>query len=355
MNASLPNATIVAATNASASYDSNSGGSFVPTYLSLVIIHTIGLILNAILGWTFAIRANQKVPFDFYFLSLLAVNIVLEGTMIPFSYINAFYPVLNIGIPGCVFYVYAVYAFNIAQPVNHAVIALNRIWAMVHPISFRDFQKPRSVGTVIAIIWVVPHAIAMSTAVISVTSRHATQSMFCFNIMGVPSLAEKISESIQKIIGLLSFLITTASIPIVIWKLRKRLMGKENTVQPSTTNRSAASSQQTAHSMLSQPATSQSATNGLTPLKTNDGKDKEKAQENQANLFMGVLGVSIALCWAPYAIYFGFQPIFGYFNMTAISVVIILSSCQSVADPVLLFLTLPKWRKTVTDYFSSCR
>ncbi|XP_055350168.1 5-hydroxytryptamine receptor 1D-like [Paramacrobiotus metropolitanus] len=358
--------------------DTSSAEPIVASYVALVVVHLIGFPLNAIMAIMFLTRIT-KVPFDFYFLSLLAVNALFDGIMLPFSSINAFYPHLHIGEAGCVFYVYAVYVFNIAQPVNHAVIALNRIWAMVHPISFREAQSRRLVGRVIAVMWIIPHAIALSTATVSVTARHADQIIFCFNFVIAPSLAEKISENVQKIIGLVSFLITSASIPMVIWKLRKREKVKENSVHPSSTGskRTGTTSQpidpatnstqpstQSATlpatnntSATAQPAANQPAvpTRPQASAPSNETRDRDRSQENQANLFMGVLGISILMCWEPYAIYFGFQNVFGYFNAEAFATVIILSNLQSVAEPILLFLTLPKWRKAITDYFAACR
>ncbi|XP_055334058.1 uncharacterized protein LOC129585418 [Paramacrobiotus metropolitanus] len=165
----------------------------------MIFINIGGSILNSLVCVGFLLGANLKTPFDWYFVSLLVANFCVETLMAPFSFLRVLSPSIEVGVTGCMINASATNVFIMIQIVSHAAIAVNRVWAMLAPMTFRRFHNLQNVRLAIVLMWVVPHAIGLPCTILSVLERRPVQVRNCFNVSYSKSEVENVVEGIQRV------------------------------------------------------------------------------------------------------------------------------------------------------------
>jgi hypothetical protein len=127
-------------------------------------------------------------------------------------------------------------------------------------------------------------------------------------------------------------------------KSRRGLYKKERRAKTKTTNIDIRDTQPGSHNMdVEQP------TDKRAPLKSEKVKPKTRSH---GNLVLGLLVVSVAICWTPDTVYY---LIITFTNMDApiyYQVATILFSCQTMLDPILFTVALKSLRQSLRRTFT---
>ncbi|OWA51163.1 hypothetical protein BV898_15657 [Hypsibius exemplaris] len=101
---------------------------------------------------------NLRVPFDIYVINLLGTNLACLLLQYPFAIKSSlFNSRWTMGNQACSFYLYCLSVFDAGIINSHAVIAVNRAWAITRPMSFRAAHTKRFTLTVCLIMWLYIH------------------------------------------------------------------------------------------------------------------------------------------------------------------------------------------------------
>ncbi|XP_055348558.1 uncharacterized protein LOC129595538 [Paramacrobiotus metropolitanus] len=112
-----------------------------------LIIAVIAFFLNTQVLTFYVIRPNICIrsPFSGYLIALLISNILETILYFPFTIIanlgtlnNRFFP----GDTGCIASIYGTTLIRSLCLCSHALITINRVWAMTFPISYKDHHGP---------------------------------------------------------------------------------------------------------------------------------------------------------------------------------------------------------------------
>ncbi|XP_055335686.1 pyroglutamylated RF-amide peptide receptor-like [Paramacrobiotus metropolitanus] len=281
------------------------------------IVGTASLLLNAALLSLFLLKRNLWTPFDLYFLALVSNNVLLHGIATPLTVMLELDDGWPVNIAGCLVYAYAVFILLLNQLAIHSCIAINRIWAMVAPVSFRNFHTFRSAGCLAVAIVVVSHVVGLPLILVDILQRQPVQLGHCF--FGDPnySLVEQVSTMINRILLFACFMIMVISMPVIVWKRWQRLRLK--------------------HQIVLRP----NAKKRFVP-----NADITRAREGQSAILIIAFGASIVVCWGPYVTYYVVAS--GY-DLQIVQYLVVLFNCQSVADPIILVCALPVWRNALHE------
>lgn len=127
-----------------------------------IITFILGLIGNGIVLLLFAVDATLRTPFNCYLISLLIANLCLVIMQYSMDIVsNLYQQQWFLGDAACTVYLYAEYVIQGAMFNSHQLIALNRVWAAVHPLSYRSVHSMR-IATLLCILnWVYVHAVVV--------------------------------------------------------------------------------------------------------------------------------------------------------------------------------------------------
>ncbi|OWA49810.1 hypothetical protein BV898_14345 [Hypsibius exemplaris] len=142
--------------------DTNSTVSWTVASVFSIVTFTIGLLGNAVLLLLFiADRALRAQPFNVYLVNLLLANLGVILIQYPMDIItNLHSSQWVLGEPACTAYMYAVFILEAASENAHQLIALNRIWAAVSPVSYRSAHASARTAVVLSAgVWVYVHVV----------------------------------------------------------------------------------------------------------------------------------------------------------------------------------------------------
>ena len=126
----------------------------ISSFIIFILISGISTNLSVIL--LFLKNASLRTPFTIYLVNLLLANMMCSVVYYPFELLNNFYAVWWTGSAVCTFYQYVLITAQSAMCSAHALIALNRLWAVTFPISYRQHHKNTAV-TVCVAMWIFVH------------------------------------------------------------------------------------------------------------------------------------------------------------------------------------------------------
>ncbi|OWA51500.1 hypothetical protein BV898_15980 [Hypsibius exemplaris] len=127
-------------------------GRLLPVCILLTFF--IGLIGNAGLLVVFITHRPLWTPFNVYVVNLLVADCCCIALQFPLDFITDLYGGLwPIGEAACSFYVFATTFFQALIFNSHQLIAVNRIWAVAHPISYRHIHSVCTACYLCAGVW----------------------------------------------------------------------------------------------------------------------------------------------------------------------------------------------------------
>ncbi|OWA51980.1 hypothetical protein BV898_16437 [Hypsibius exemplaris] len=350
----------------------NSGWTLTPTFFLIICI--LGSTINGTMLLLFVYDKRLRTPFNVYLMNLFSANLVSLLIQYPMAInANLHSPGLwFMGNPACTLYLYCQIIIGAGVLTLHATIAVNRTWAIIHPISYRSIHSVRFAVVLCGLIWLYIHLVMGPFLLVDTfVYRVDVETKGCHVSHSDLSTWSNVTDIVVYILPLcvvfLSFPIVVISKALRSSKLQRgrsrldshdaqhpqksagALLGLEPE-HPAVTSFMNAAFKDDARSghVEGNPARRQSKALAIT------GKDSSRcfagicASWSSKYIILALLTISVAVCSAPMMAYFllvGLVP--GYWDQAYLQLAALLFSCQTVLDPVLFLLALERLRKSL--------
>ncbi|OQV19854.1 hypothetical protein BV898_06124 [Hypsibius exemplaris] len=281
--------------------------SLVPVFY--LVTSVIGFIGNGVILLVFKSdrTLRQKYPaFNVYVVNLLFANLCCILFIYPMSIISNVHLVRwSMSEQACSLYLYSNDIFEGVVLNNHAIIAGIRVWAIVHPISYRHFHTVRVALVTCIGLWIYIHLLILPRLVMDAAYyRRPVATLGCMINMNVP---------VQRALSLAEYFIGYLAPSVVI--------------------------------LLAFPTILFAKLNGdlhleSTRIERQSTQIVVEAKRKGRYIMLATLTVSVTVCWTPSLVYYALV----YFRenfwvSTFYQVAIVLFTCQTMLDPVLFILT----------------
>ncbi|OQV17886.1 hypothetical protein BV898_08017 [Hypsibius exemplaris] len=128
--------------------------------LSLVIC-IIALASNGLVLWLFIRHEHLRTPFTTYIMNLLVVNLFNEIFQQPLTIISKLRTFSSLGTHFCTAFLYGSYVIHSLVYNSHFLITLNRIWAVAHPVSYRQYHTRKVALRTCLAFWMYIHLVML--------------------------------------------------------------------------------------------------------------------------------------------------------------------------------------------------
>lgn len=106
----------------------------------LIMVSFLTTLSNSLVLATFLKYSNLRTPFNCYLISLTIADVGQAALDLPFTIFSHFDPVWSLGRIVCNFELYAKWVFSGVVRNTHALISLNRLWALFWPIYYKRYH-----------------------------------------------------------------------------------------------------------------------------------------------------------------------------------------------------------------------
>jgi 7 transmembrane receptor (rhodopsin family) len=341
-----------------------------------LLICICGAIGNGTLLFLFVKDHTLRTPFNIYLINLLIAN--MSCIVIQYQIdiiINLYSFTWFMGESACTLYLYACTILEGIIPNAHQLIAINRIWAVVHPISYRSHHSVRT-ATILCVGMSVFVHLVVGPILLADTLyyRLPIETNGClFNAVAQP--VSNVASSLlifdwPEVLILLAF-------PIIYFtrKLRQKAAKRANIVAPSNMSsvthfREQCTGLSNERSRIKEKTMNVDICDALTASGSNNARasdpvptqavkrvhlmagSQKKKSKSHGNLVLGLLALSVTICWTPDTVYY---IIITFIDMDApiyYQVATILFSCQTMLDPILFMVALKSLRQSFRRTFS---
>ena len=168
INASLLNGSIRAGNNQT----TLETWSYLPVFGIIVLI--AAFLTNSTLLLTLLRNPQLRTPFTVYIINLLISNTI--NTLFPqiFDIVSMVRPWPALGWGFCEAYLYTSYIVHAAVYNSHFFIALNRIWAVVSPMTYRHYHTKQKAIIVSIALWIYIHMVNLPGFIRDHVYHHST-------------------------------------------------------------------------------------------------------------------------------------------------------------------------------------
>ncbi|XP_055340577.1 5-hydroxytryptamine receptor 1B-like [Paramacrobiotus metropolitanus] len=289
---------------------------------------TAAICLNAGITIYHLLSPSQLTSFSIYLVALYLANIVYCAVVTTMEITGDLYGTWWMGHPLCIFYNYFEYIASLAAVMFHALIAINRIWAISHPVSYRLYHNKKIAGLLCLASLFYVHFLELPGLIMDALYYHLPEEDHgChINTVAMPVwgwIEHVFCRLLPLVLVVFTFVYTNA----VIWYRRRR---RANLVTAPPNG-----SDGNPNSANSIPAKGRGG-----QMAAASGNQK---REVKASLVLTMNAISVLVCWLPADILFDGYLFFGIaFSNTAFTTVMLLYSMQSVFDPLMLLISLRK-------------
>ncbi|OQV16603.1 hypothetical protein BV898_09273 [Hypsibius exemplaris] len=306
----------------------------------ILLTFLTGIIGNGVLLVVFLTHRTLWTPFNVYVVNLLIANCCCIATQFPFDVISDLYGGLwPVGERLCSYYIIVGWFF---QPVifnSHQLIAINRIWAVTRPISYRRIHSIRTATCLCLGVWAyVMVGLAPGLLQDAMYYRQPADGPGGCQLNTPGQLAWAVA--VQIIYYIWPQVMMIVALLVISTAKRKQtklnLTRKSGAVAPSH-----AGSQK--RSDLESPRGAAGATTAVDPAHDEappTGQQRRPTQRSHGDLLLVLLTLTVTVCWTPNNVYFSwlfFEPLDApvFFAVTTI-----LLALQATIDPILFTLAL---------------
>ncbi|OWA53552.1 hypothetical protein BV898_17975 [Hypsibius exemplaris] len=327
--------------------------------LPVIILITFftGLIGNGALLIIFLTHRSLWTPFHVYVMNLLTASCCCIATQFPLDvYVDLYGGQWLLGERTCSYYIIVSWYFQAVIFNSHQLIAINRIWAVSHPISYRRIHSIPIAICLCVCVWLYVFAF-LSPALIRDSlyfRRPADGPDGCqFNT----PLQLGWAVAIQIVIYICPQMTMVLALVIIILakrtrRRRRRIRKRANSVAPSTGNGANHSQRPTV--MKSVAGAEGSAVvqhQEAHPQRSHHLQQPRPIQQSHGDLLLILLTISVLICWTPNNVYFSwlfFEPLDApaFYATTTILV-----AFQATVDPIMLTFALGRLRTVLHQSF----
>ncbi|OQV22576.1 hypothetical protein BV898_03402 [Hypsibius exemplaris] len=340
-----------------------------------------GILGNGMLLYVFARERSLITPFNVYLINLLLLNFVSVLIQYPMDFISYLYDgAWLLGELACDAYLYAAWPLQTIVGTGYEFacdVAVNRVWAMVHPISYRNKHSIKTALLACAAVWIGIHAI-FSPMVIHdrLYYRPPVKTAGCSVVtdkqIGYCAVLEYFIWQGQ--------LIMTIAVPIIFFARRSHrrsrygnrmaaavaplqpaiidvrdMQAREEKLQaiqgaPMAGNPSPNGLASGSIEVVSIPHQADTSNNNATDMAA--GKQKQGRGSSKGLLLLVLLTISANICWSPSNFYFTWilyqpidNPVFYFVQYTLFAV-------QTTIDSIMITLAFPNLRAALKRFWT---
>ncbi|OQV16604.1 hypothetical protein BV898_09274 [Hypsibius exemplaris] len=317
-----------------------------PLPVCLLLTFLTGFTGNGLLLMVFATHRALWTPFNVYVVNLLVANFCCIVTQFPFDVYSTLYGGWGLGERVCDFYISAAWFF---QPVifnSHQMIAINRIWAVSHPISYRRIHSIRTAVSLCCGVWVYVF-VGLSVGVIQDRLYHRLplDTSGC-QLDPMPQFVWAVVIQVVYIIWPQIVMV----VALVVIFMAKRAKNRINMAMHSTV------ASQGGGAQLSRRSGGDSVPHPTAGGDEHDSQQKKPnrpVQRSNGTLLLVLLTLSVTVCWTPNNVYYSWFFFDQQLNIPVFSAItIILIAFQATVDPIMFTLAFPSLRLALRQTFS---
>lgn len=180
-----------------------------------------GFILNMVVLLRFLTDASLISPFNLLIANLLLANLSYFVIWGPLDFINNLYTVWWLGETWCSVYMYGIWVVSLVQMSSHPLIAINRLWAISFPMSYRRLHNNWFILLLCCGAWLLAHLIALPIVVVDAKYyRLPVETGGCTLNMEVPS-QNAYAIGIECVCCLLELIVVLA-FPVTAYRVKTR-------------------------------------------------------------------------------------------------------------------------------------
>ncbi|OQV25512.1 hypothetical protein BV898_00452 [Hypsibius exemplaris] len=320
----------------------------------------LGIIFNSTLLLLLVRVSTLRTSFNVYLINLLVANLICVMISYPMDLMTN----LNsmkwlIGNAACTAYLYNVIVLQAGIFHCHLLIAVNRIWAVVHPISYRSIHSVRTACCLCLVMWVYVHVVAAPEFILdALYYRQPVETYGCFINMEVLATYDLIAEIL---FFNLPHLIMVLALPIVwVAKARQRQgsLARSNVVRPARWDearrlaglqlklrRGGVDEGQHTNQVTDSTNYRHGTTKEVQDTKVALPTPPMVRRKSHGYFLLTLLTLSVLICWTPIDVYYLLKSIRHDFNVPLFyQVAEILFSLQTTMDPLVFFFAMKHLR-----------
>ncbi|OWA51155.1 hypothetical protein BV898_15649 [Hypsibius exemplaris] len=335
--------------------------------LFFLAVCVLGLICNGTTLLVFIHDAHlRSTPFNIYLMNLFTANTASLLIQYPMAVaVNRYQSGWHLGNPACTMYLYCQTILGAGVLTLHALIAANRTWAILHPLSYRAVHSTRFASTLCGFMWLYVHlTMGPYMYVDTFYYRLDVEQTGCdLNHSDIALALWSVTLTI--VVYILPVCVVLSSFPVVV--ACKALRSERKRRRSSRLGSDDLYVHKSVSHLLGQPMdrriTAPSLIVGYNKQVRERQSDVSRKQSkdpviassravcgcwSSKYIILALLTISVAICSAPDMLYFllvGIIP--GFWNQTYLQLATLLFSCQTVLDPILFVLALERLRKSL--------
>ncbi|OQV13503.1 hypothetical protein BV898_12250 [Hypsibius exemplaris] len=268
--------------------------TFLPVFSLTILI--LALLTNGTVLSLFLRNRSLCTAFNIYLINLLIANVLNMLTQVPVFLLNALAgDTWWTGHMTCNLYLYG-FIFQAIMSNSHVLITVNRLWAVLMPLSYRRHHTRGTAFFLCAFMWIWVHAFKMAYLIRDALYFRPPEGQFgCnYNRPAQQGMA-LVNQYLIFNVPLASMILAYPVICYRQWKRSRRAIVAPQEMQQMRTANTAVTSQH--EKTLENPATGTVAGRSMRPTK----KPKRKSQ---AFLVLTCVTISMVVAWLPSIVYY---------------------------------------------------
>ncbi|OQV18807.1 hypothetical protein BV898_07064 [Hypsibius exemplaris] len=314
-----------------------------PLAMIFTLATILSILFNGLLMVVFIYDHSLRTPFNVYLINLLIANLLCSIVQNPLEIINTISSNFWLGPQVCTLYQYAGYILQASVSGAHILIAVNRTWAVTHPISYRSIHSQVVAIALCLGMWTYIHLVLLPGILIDhLYYRMDMTKQKCF----LDSSKQRTwAILIQVIVFNNPQLIMVLSL-ITVLVMRHIREGKKKLrrVEPAPINNTAITGISPSTSLKFPQPSQRASTNGERSSAQGTAKVVAAKRESNAYTVLGLLTISAVVCWTPLDALYTLEIFSTEQYPTFYQVAAILHAFQVVLDPIMFVVSSPNMR-----------
>ncbi|OQV12934.1 hypothetical protein BV898_12855 [Hypsibius exemplaris] len=289
-------------------------------------------------------RRLRTKPFNVYVINLLSANLFSSLVQYPMAVVTErLGGHWHMGRSACFLYLHCLVAVSQGMLNTHALIATNRVWAIVHPVSYRSHHSLRFALFACGTIWLWIHFFGILFLAVVPIGLDLDKDGCQFDAIADLGIFSWLPLANDFITLVIPFCIVMLSFPVIVVRMVRQLRVRQRPGPP------------TAMVLLLSQQNGQEVNPNTTAAAT-------ESQASQRRMFgryfvLTLLTMSVAIFYTPmisFDLFVDFVSNFSPDHPSYYEWSIILYACQSFFDPILFILSLEQLRGKVMQLLK-CR
>ncbi|GAV08171.1 hypothetical protein RvY_17902 [Ramazzottius varieornatus] len=324
----MTNSTIPRLSNSTLPYGPS--WTFSPSFTLSVQISAI--LMNGSVLTLFVRSPSLLTPFTIYVMNLFLANLSCAILFYTIELVSGLYSYWWRGHAACTYYNYTNWIFNAAMCNAHALIALNRLWAVTFPVSYQLYHRKRFALGLCAAMWIYLHACLLPGIIQdALWYRLPEETNGC---LVNTSAQQKYAWAMQIIVYDIPEALVLLTYPVICYKTWKRR--RANNVQPSGANRGRLNCRN--------PGTAPSGTAALSEGGTISRTGRRTRKVNHGFLSLTLMTLTVLICYSPGQTYFTLLLIFSIDIPNMYPITSAMNALIIVLDPIWFVLAVTDLR-----------